>query len=337
MSASVLIGAVFVLLVASALLTVLVGDVLATTVGFAGYSLALSILWVLLDAPDVGLTEAAVGAGLLSVLFLGVIARTDRTSGGKDRTSDLRLPSLVVVAGFVIGVALTVPALPEVGDPTTPAHTHLAPYYLGATPSDTGVSNVVTAILTTYRGFDTLGEVAVVFTAGIGVLVVLGRTSGFRPAPRVRPAGEDPSDLVGTGVRIVAPFVATLGLFVAFHGASSAGGGFQGGVIVGAAVVLVALGTDLGRAARWIEGPVFAVVTVGGIAAFVVLGLATMALGGRVLEYGVLPVEGATTYAIELVEIGIAATVSGTVLVYFSSLVGGAGGSVDSSAGEDPP
>jgi multicomponent Na+:H+ antiporter subunit B len=72
--------------------------------------------------------------------------------------------------------------IPAFGDLAAPANQHVAPYYLGNSLSDTGVPNVVTSILASYRGFDTLGEVTVIFTAGIAVLLLIG---GRRRKPQL--------------------------------------------------------------------------------------------------------------------------------------------------------
>jgi multicomponent Na+:H+ antiporter subunit B len=64
--------------------------------------------------------------------------------------------------------------LPTRGDPAAPVHTHVAPRYLEATDEEIGIPNVVTAVLASYRGYDTLGETTVILTAGIGVLALLG-------------------------------------------------------------------------------------------------------------------------------------------------------------------
>ena len=64
--------------------------------------------------------------------------------------------------------------IPDFGDPAAPAQRHVAPYYLEKSLSETGVPNVVTAVLASYRSFDTLGEVTVIFTAAIAVLLLIG-------------------------------------------------------------------------------------------------------------------------------------------------------------------
>jgi len=71
--------------------------------------------------------------------------------------------------------------MPHFGDPTAPVHQHLAPTYITESPQQTGIPNVVTSILASYRGYDTLGELAVIFTAGVGVLALLGLRRRKRP------------------------------------------------------------------------------------------------------------------------------------------------------------
>jgi multicomponent Na+:H+ antiporter subunit B len=83
------------------------------------------------------------------------------------------LPLLVVV---VTGAALIYGTLdmPHFGDPDAPVHQHVAPRYLEKSPDEIGIPNVVTGVLASYRGYDTLGELTVIFTAGVGVLALLG-------------------------------------------------------------------------------------------------------------------------------------------------------------------
>jgi len=134
------------------------------------FSLLSALLFVALDAVDVAFTEAAVGAGISTVLMLGTIALTARTENKPRIFSPL--PFVVVL---VTGVALVYGTLdmPNFGDPAAPAQQHVAPEYLEGSLNDVEIPNVVTTILASYRGYDTLGETAVVFTAGIGVLLLL--------------------------------------------------------------------------------------------------------------------------------------------------------------------
>jgi multicomponent Na+:H+ antiporter subunit B len=145
------------------------------------YSLLAATMFVVFDAVDVAFTEAAVGAGISTVLLLGALALTDREE--KARPEFPIFPLVIVIA---TGAALVYGTLdmPLYGDPSAPIHQHVAPYYLQNAPIETGVPNVVTAVLASYRGFDTLGEVFVIFTAGLGVLMLLDRGVGKRGKAR---------------------------------------------------------------------------------------------------------------------------------------------------------
>lgn len=135
------------------------------------YSLLAAAIFVVLDAVDVAFTEAAVGAGISTVLALGTLALT--TGREKTPTHARWLPLMVVV---ITGLALVYGTLDlaPYGDPNAPVQKHVAPTYLKEAPEKTGIPNVVTSILASYRGYDTLGEITVIFTAGVGVLLLLG-------------------------------------------------------------------------------------------------------------------------------------------------------------------
>lgn len=174
MSVALVEAAIAVAILVAGLITLLLRDVLSAIIVFGGYSLGMAMLWVVFQAPDVGLTEAVVGAGVMTPLLLLAIAKMG-TPEADALTVDLRWrPGLAVL--LLVGVLVaTVPALPAVGDPAAPATNHVAPYYLDHAYKDTGFENVVTAVLVGYRGFDTFGEVTVVFTAVAAVLAVLRR------------------------------------------------------------------------------------------------------------------------------------------------------------------
>ena len=148
------------------------------------YSLLAASLFVLLDAVDVALTEAAVGAGIMIILMLGTLALT--SSEEKVRGTRQNLLALVIVV--ITGAALIYGTLdmPHIGDPDAPAHTHLAPHFTQKSVEEIGIPNMVTSVLASYRGLDTLGEAVVVFAAAVGVLLVLGSGSVGRHRRRRR-------------------------------------------------------------------------------------------------------------------------------------------------------
>lgn len=136
------------------------------------YSLTSAALLVALDAVDVAFTEAAVGAGISTVLMLGTLTLTRRRE--KAHAQIHPGPLLLVIATGALLVYGTVD-MPAFGDLSAPALQHVEPQYIAGTRDDIKIPNIVTAILASYRGYDTLGETAVIFTAGIGVLLLLGR------------------------------------------------------------------------------------------------------------------------------------------------------------------
>jgi multicomponent Na+:H+ antiporter subunit B len=144
------------------------------------YSLLAASMFVVLDAVDVAFTEAAVGAGISTVLMLGALALTKTEE--KVPSRQVVFPLLLVV---VTGAALIYGTLdmPSYGDPKAPVQLHVAPTYLADSVPKTTVPNVVTAVLASYRGYDTLGEVCVIFTAGVGVMLLLAARRRRRKAP----------------------------------------------------------------------------------------------------------------------------------------------------------
>ena len=168
----------------TAVAIVVLRDLFAVVMLFGIYSLLSASIFLVLDAVDVAFTEAAVGAGISTVLMLGTLALTTRTE--KTSTHRPLLPLLVVL---ITGAALIYGTLdmPLWGDPNAPIQKHVAPRYIQGALPETGVPNIVTAVLASYRGYDTLGEVTVIFTAGVGVMLLLGGAQVRRKRGRRRP------------------------------------------------------------------------------------------------------------------------------------------------------
>ncbi|MEQ9447975.1 MAG: DUF4040 domain-containing protein [Rhodospirillaceae bacterium] len=158
------------LLAAVALGVIGVRNLFGLMVLSGAYSFIMATLLVAMDAVDVGMTEAAVGAGVSTVLLLSALhlARTEEAPGRVFQPASAVL-ALVTGAALIYGTW----DLPTYGDPDTPVHQHVAPYYIENTDEDIGIPNLVTAVLASYRGYDTLGEVTVIFAAGLGVMMLL--------------------------------------------------------------------------------------------------------------------------------------------------------------------
>jgi multicomponent Na+:H+ antiporter subunit B len=144
----------------------------AVVVLSGAYSFLMATVLVALDAVDVAMTEASVGAGISTVLLLGALYLC-----GGEEAKPLTRPWLPLAIAIVIAGALVYGTLglPAFSDPQAPIHAHVVPRYLNEALKETGVPNVVTAVLASYRGYDTLGETTVVFTAGAGVIALLRR------------------------------------------------------------------------------------------------------------------------------------------------------------------
>jgi len=141
-----------------------------------------AVLYVVLNAVDVAFTEAAVGAGISTLLLLATLSLTSEVE--KARFKVKLFPLFIVL---LTGAALMYGTLdmPFFGDPNAPAQTHVAPRYINDSGTEIGVPNIVTSVLASYRSFDTFGEVVVIFTAAIGVLMLLGRgAKRWRPGLR---------------------------------------------------------------------------------------------------------------------------------------------------------
>lgn len=165
-----------------------VRDLFAATMLFAIYSLLSAGLFTILDAGDVALTEAAVGAGISTILILAVLALTRRRERVVRSHQPLALAVVVITGAGLVYASFD---LPQFGQPDNPVQTHVAPYYLEQSYDDIGIPNTVASILASYRSIDTLGEVIVILTAGITVFALLSVPPGRR---RVTRADDDTTD-----------------------------------------------------------------------------------------------------------------------------------------------
>ena len=284
------------------------------------FSLLMAANFFVLDAADVALTEAAVGAGISTVLLLGALALTP----GRERSIPKgRWLALVVVTLTTLVVVHATFGNPRLGDPSAPVHQHVAPWYLEQTPELIGIPNVVTAVLGSFRAYDTLGEVIVVLTAGIGVLFLLGLPGAVGERRREELAlGRTylSHHLVPQVVgRLLIPFILLFALYVQFHGEYGPGGGFQAGAIFASAIILYALIEGEREALTVISPRLLVWMMAGGALLYGGVGVVTMLLGGNFLDYSVLaedPVKGQQC-GIIVIELGVGITVAGVLLAIY--------------------
>jgi multicomponent Na+:H+ antiporter subunit B len=155
-----------------------------------------------------------------------------------------------------------------------------ARYYAERTAPDLGAANLVTAIIVTYRGLDTLGEVTVLFLASSLVGLMLAH-SRRRSAHVPLPGGE----LLSTGTRLLTPLIMLLGVYVFVNGHLTPGGGFQGGAILASGALLMLLADPLKAFSHRLIGVIEALAG----SLYVVIGLAGLVLAGGFLDNRLLP------------------------------------------------
>jgi multicomponent Na+:H+ antiporter subunit B len=185
-------------LVVCAIAAVRMKDLLSAIMILGAYSLIMAVVWTRMNAVDVAFTEASVGAGITSVLLLAALSRTqrseaDRRKGLTDKRqvpaerrrmaeyapqpkkSGISFHSVLALIVVVMTGAVLVYSTIDMPDYGAPVNLQVASKYIENSYRDTGAVNFVTAVLASYRGYDTLGETTVIFTAGICVILLLRR------------------------------------------------------------------------------------------------------------------------------------------------------------------
>ncbi len=241
--------------------------------------------------------------------------------------------------------------LPDWGDANAPASLHLSDYYIENAVKDTEVPNLVTAVLADYRGFDTMFETAVVFCAGLACFLLL---RDFTPKQdhyyRHVPTGvilhvknperkvvtgnefEDmdkewvPSDtIIKTACRILIPFIQIYAFYVVAHGDFSPGGGFQGGVIFGSSLILLAISYNLKYLIKRVGEKFLGILSAAGVLVYVGIGAIVMVLGGSFLDYGkYAPIFGEhhiRALGMLGVEIGVGMAVTAVMVIIYINIV----------------
>jgi len=296
----------------------------------------LGACWMmLLDAPDVSFTEAAVGAGISTVLMLSTLALI-----GKQEIT-CRFKPLPLITVTLTGLVLVYGTLdmPLFGDPNAPIHLYPSPGYVSKSMLDMhGLPNVVTSVLASYRGFDTLGETMVVVTAGIGaLLILLNDPSNENFVPNGQSAAIHQNRfrmrdflIIRVVSKMLIPFIILFGLYVQFHGDYGPGGGFQAGVIAASAFILFGLvyGLDATQrvAPKWVVEKLLAL----GLIIYAGTGFLTLLLGGKYLDYSVLEHHWLTEYhvpsgqhlGIFMVELGVGLTVTTVMITIYYAFAG---------------
>lgn len=297
----------------------LMRDLLGVALLLSIYSLLCASFFVVMDAVDVAFTEAVVGVGVSTLLLLSTLSLTGRY---EKKRPNLHIPGMIVI--FTTGALLIYGTLhmPPFGSASAPIHQHVATYYINKSFEETGIANLVTSVLASYRGYDTFGELIVIFTAGIGVLVLLGTgisNSNLFSKTTTLPKPMVQHDILRIVSKILIPFILLFALYVQFHGHFGPGGGFQAGIIFASAIILYNIIFGLHATLTVVSVPWLQFFSALGVLIYGSVGIVSLFFGQSFLDYGVLaqnPVE-AQHLGILAVEMGIGITVASIIILIF--------------------
>ncbi len=302
------------LLVATAIGVARTGDLFAAVMLTGIYGLLSASFFVVMDAVDVAFTEAAVGAGIAPLLMFTTLAMTGRYQQNPKFISAASLAVVAAMGVLLIYASLDMPAF---GSPDAPAHLYVAPRYLTQSMAEIGIPNAVTSVLASYRGFDTLGEVVVIFTAGIGVIAIL-YSKRIEGQPE-RPASMHQHRVLRIVGKILIPPILIFALYVQFHGEYGPGGGFQAGVIFAAALILYSMLFGVKTAKKVINYAAVRLLAAFGVLLYGATGVLSLFAGQNFLDYDALaedPVAGQHA-GILFIELGVGITVASVMLLLY--------------------
>jgi multisubunit Na+/H+ antiporter MnhB subunit len=270
----------------------------AAIVGFVAYGLLLSLAWMGLSAPDVALTEAALGGGVTGALLLGACARLRRVTDVEKPPGLIgRGVALVLCLGVTAGLVGVALVLPD------PAPT-LAPAAKESLAS-TGLGNAVTAVLMVYRALDTMLEKVVLLLALVAVWSLApDRFWGGRPVFGSRRETGGPLIFLA---RVLIPIGVLVGIYLFWVGADAPGGAFAGGAIISAMGILGFLAGVCAVPA--VSGFPLRFALAVGVASFLGVGVAGLAAGNGFLTY---PEDFAKT-VIVLIEVAMTLSIGATL------------------------
>ena len=226
------------------------------------------------------------------LFFISILLNTTRRIrfNPLDVSSKIFAAIVCIVVGYLLFLGIS--DFPEWGAVHSPVNKTVSPYFIENAYKDTKVPNIVTAVLADYRSFDTMFETCVVFIAVLGIFTILKR----KESDEDNVQNEQPTSLViKVAARFMVPFIQLFGLYVVAHGHHSPGGGFQGGVILGASLILIAMSYDIQFVQRYLSMNRMISLAALGVFIFAGWGLGPVFLGHSFLDYSawaqVLPMD----------------------------------------------
>ena len=283
-------------------------NILAISLLNSAFSLFTVVMYLLLDAPDVAMTEAAVGVlvSIFSIYAIRAIYQAPYTF--VDSFKPLLFLLCLGLAAILIYASID---LPEFGSQFTISEQLKTSYYLRNTAHDIKIPSIVAAILASYRGYDTLLETLVILIGGISVLLVSERSA-------VEPT--KPDLLISKLSRFIFPIILLFALYLQAHGEISPGGGFQAGAIIAIAFILYAMAFGDNALLKFISLDRLKNIAVSGVGIYFTTGIIGLLGGLEFLNYNIFANDSGLAQKIGIitVELGVGVTVTATMLlIYF--------------------
>lgn len=179
---------------------------------------------------------------------------------------------IAVAAVMVIMLCLSIVTFPAYGDVNNPTNNEVVERYVGSAHEETGAENVIAGMILNYRGFDTFGESCVLFLALCCVTQLLWATDDKIKAEGEKSKREAKPDLILSQCgKLIVPFVLVFGICILFNGHISPGGGFSGGSVLGASLILFAVAYGAKSVGRFFTKTVFNIVRITGLMIYAVM------------------------------------------------------------------
>ncbi len=248
----------------------------------------MSIVWLLLESPDLAITEAAVGAGVSSILFFVTLKKIHAVE--KEETSEVptdvieverhwemklfsriyRMTAIIICFGIIVILVTAVAQLPAFGSATSPGSNEVAQRYIEQGMEETAAVNIVTGMILDYRAFDTLGESCVLFISVTCVIVLLRVDTKSdnlsMPTDENDRIYEPKNDVIlQKSAAFLVPVIMLFGAYVILNGHLSPGGGFSGGAIIGAGLILYLNAFGFVKTEKFFTSKLYKIITCGAL------------------------------------------------------------------------
>ncbi|MGL5837552.1 MAG: MnhB domain-containing protein [Sphingorhabdus sp.] len=256
---------------------------------FIAFGGVVALIWMRLRAPDVALAEAAIGAALTGGLMLRIRPMLPPVTNRQPVSLIVRAVAAASSVILFLALAFVLLTLDWAGRPSLAGP-------VAANLAESGVTNPVTAVLLNFRAYDTLLEVAVLLVAVVGVWMLAPRAPALSPLKGDR--------LYFAMLRPLVPLLCLLSGYLLWLGAFAPGGAFQAGAVLSAAFLFLLM-SGVAKAPGRSDTMGLRFMLGGGLLLFILVGIATMVLGGAFLEYPplqaknlILAIEAALTFSI---------------------------------------